>query len=189
MSGSRGSNKLLSGSATDISTAGGHSRRGAVAIGDFELGNSPRRLWGGSPQHDTATQMANRTAAKVASSLTHFTTGTGQRFAQAIPTAEIPKFVWKEGQEAKTMSQVFSDWLEAFSRYTKAYGPIHPTAAFDDPSFLAWLEVHWNSMAETENWPRFVEQAKLSSVDWMNSNTRLGDRTRWRWTTWGAPSL
>jgi len=144
MSGSRGSNKLFSGSATEISTAGGHSRRGAVAIGYLDLGNSPRRLWGESPQHDTATQMANRTAAKVASSLTHFTTGTGQRFAQAIPTAEIPKFVWREGQESKTMSQVFSDWLEAFSRHTKAYGPVHPTAAFDDPSFLAWLEVHWN---------------------------------------------
>lgn len=97
-----GNDRFLSGDFTETSTTAGHSRRGAVTMGDLSSRKASRRLWEETPKRDSSTsQLGSRTAARVASSLTHFTIGTGPHLAHTIPTAEIPKFVWNEGQEEK----------------------------------------------------------------------------------------
>ena len=63
------------------------------------------------------------------------------------------------------MSQVYSDWLEAFSRYTKALGRrIQRRRLMIHDYFLGWKCIGM-LCRQRENWPLFVKQAELTSVD------------------------
>jgi hypothetical protein len=70
--------------------------------------------------------------------------------------------------------QVFTEWVEQFSNYTRIYGQIHPVTGFSDPDFMSWLKIQWGSMSAKDPFFPPVEQFRtLSSVQWIEAVSQI----------------